>query len=239
MKQTVLIADDERALAQAIATTLDLEGLRTVVTYDGEQALVLARALQPDLILLDVIMPGRSGIEVCATLKTDPTTASIPVIFITAKTGPADRMVGIAAGADEYLTKPFSPTRLIALVKEVLTGRPIEPRLGRVEPDLSALPADQLVVFAQEWKELFERECRERQTLEEAQQRLNELDRLKAAFLSTVTHELLTPFAPIDLALQVLQRQSDSLQLDLQDVLDSLVTEITGWLTAWSSLPNW
>ncbi len=226
LKQTVLIADDEKALAEAIAATLDLEGLETVVTHDGEEALVLARALQPDLILLDVMMPGRSGIEVCATLKTDPATASIPVIFITAKAGETDRMVGIAAGADEYLTKPFSPTELIALVNEVFAGRPIEPRLR--QPDLSAMPADQLVVFAQEWRELFERERIERQALEEANRRLDELDRLKMAFLSAVTHELLTPFASMGLALQVLQRQSEFLQPDQRDVLDDLVTEIAG-----------
>jgi len=140
-KQTVLIADDEQSLAEAIAATLNLKGLHTVVTHNGEQALALARSLHPDLILLDVMMPGRSGIEVCATLKTDPTTASIPVIFITAKTEKTDRMVGIAAGADEYLTKPFSPTELIDLVHQVLAGRPIEPRLRR--QDLSAMPADQ------------------------------------------------------------------------------------------------
>ena len=226
LKQTVLIADDEQALAEAIAATLDLKGLHTVVTHDGEQALALARSLHPDLILLDVMMPGRSGIEVCATLKTDPTTASIPVIFITAKTEKTDRMVGIAAGADEYLTKPFSPTELIDLVHQVLAGRPIEPRLRR--QDLSAMPADQLVVYARELRELFKQEQLERQALEEAHKRLDELDRLKAVFLDTVTHELLTPFASIGLAMQVFQRQSGSLQPDQRRVLDDLVTEIAG-----------
>jgi signal transduction histidine kinase len=224
MKQTVLIADDEEALAGAIAATLDLEGLQTVVCHNGEHALALARALQPDLILLDVMMPGRSGIEVCATLKTDPATASIPIVFITAKANETDRMVGIAAGADEYLTKPFSPSQLIDLVNQVLSGRLIEPRMRR--SDLSDLPADQLVVFAQEWKNLFERERMERRALEEANRRLSELDRLKTGFLSAVTHEMLTPFGSIGLAIQVLQRQSDALQPDQQDVLNDLATEI-------------
>jgi len=225
-KRTVLIADDEKALAEAIAVTLDMKGLKTVVAYDGERALALARALQPDLILLDVAMPGRTGIEVCATLKTDPATASIPVILLTARAEKTDRMVGIAAGADEYLTKPFSPTELIALVDEVFAGRPIEPRLRR--PDLSTVPADQLVVYAREWKELFELELGERQALEEAHRRLDELDRLKVAFLSAVTHELLTPFASIGLALQVMQRRSEDLQPDQRDALDDLMTEIAG-----------
>jgi signal transduction histidine kinase len=224
LKRTVLIADDDEALADAIAATLDLEGLNTVAAHDGEKALALARALQPDLILLDVMMPGRSGIEVCATLKTDPMTASIPVIFITAKSANTDRMVGIAAGADDYLTKPFSPTELIAIVNGALAGHPIEPRARR--SDLADLPADQLVVFAQEWKELFERERMERQALEDAQRRLEEVDRLKAAFLSAVTHELLTPFGFIGMGLQVLQRLSKELPADHQAAVDDLAAGI-------------
>ncbi len=222
--QMVLIADDEKALAGAIAATLDLEGLQTIVTHDGEQALVLARALHPDLILLDVMMPGRSGIEVCATLKTDPATASIPVIFITARGDESDRMVGLAAGADEYLTKPFSPSQLIALVNELLAGNFVEPRPH--QSDLEDVPTDQLVIFAREWKDLFERERSDRRALEKANHRLGELDRLKAAFLSSVTHEMLTPFGSIGIAMQVLQHRSDDLHPDQQGALNDLATEV-------------
>ncbi|HDQ73075.1 MAG TPA: hybrid sensor histidine kinase/response regulator [Chloroflexi bacterium] len=223
-KQTVLIAEDEKALAKAIAATLDLEGLETIIAYDGEQALALARAMQPDMILLDIMMPGRSGIEVCATLKTDPETCDIPVVFVTAKGEKMDRKIGIAAGAVEYLTKPFSPTELIALVKEVLTGQLVEPHFSG--DDISAIPADQLEVFALEWRDLYEREREERRSLELAQKRLSELDRLKAGFLSAVTHELMTPFASIGIALQVLQRQREDLSTDVQNVVDDLSTEI-------------
>jgi len=231
LKRRVLIADDERSVAEAIATALDREELETIVATDGEQALTLARTLQPDLILLDVMMPGKSGIEVCATLKTNPETASIPVILITAKAEQTDRMVGIAAGADEYLTKPFSPTQLISLVEEVLAGQIIEPRLRH--PDISDLPADQLVVFAQEWRDLLEQERMERQALQEAYQRLEEVhrrleevDRLKAAFLGTVTHELMTPFGAIGIALQVLQRIGENFPPNYKASLDDLLTEI-------------
>jgi len=222
--RTVLVVDDEQALAEAVAATLNAKGLQTVVAYDGDEALVLSRALQPDLILLDIMMPGRSGIEVCATLKTDPATTSIPVILLTAKAEKADRMVGMAAGADEYLTKPFSPTELLSLVDEALGGQLVEPRPR--QQDLAKMPADQLVVYAQEWSELFERERVERQALQDARRRLDELDRLKAAFLSAVTHELLTPFSSIGLALQVMQRQSQGLQHDQRAALDNLMTEI-------------
>jgi signal transduction histidine kinase len=192
-KQTVLIADDDRALVGAIAAALDHSGLQTIMTYDGEQALALARALQPDLILLDVMMPGVSGIEVCATLKTDPVTAS-------------------------------SPTELIDLVKEALDGRSIEQPPH--EPDLSAMSVDQLVVFARELKEMFEREQGARQALQEEHQCLEELERLKVAFLGAVTHELLTPFPAIGLGLQVLQREAGSLPPDQRDALDGLMTEV-------------
>jgi two-component system sensor histidine kinase/response regulator len=235
-KRTILVADDEKHIAEAIAITLDQEGLETTVTHDGDQALAMAYVLQPDLILLDVMMPGRSGVEVCATLKSDPSTASIPVVLITAKTQPQDRIAGFAAGADEYLTKPFSPTELIALVSRLLAGGPIEPRprdlLQPVKPvdppNLATMAADQLVVYARELRELVEREQSQRKALEQAHQRLGELDRLKAAFLSVVTHELLTPFGGIGLPLQVLQRNSEDLAPGQHDALEELATEIAG-----------
>jgi signal transduction histidine kinase len=112
------------------------------------------------------------------------------------------------------------------LVSEALAGRPIEPRLLR--PDCSRVPDNQLVVYARELSELFERERIERQALEEARRRLEGLDRLKAAFLGVVTHELLTPFAAIGLALEILQHQGGRLLPDQRSALDGLVTEIAG-----------
>ncbi|MFW6116032.1 MAG: response regulator transcription factor, partial [Chloroflexota bacterium] len=119
-RRTVLIAEDEPALAAAIATTVSLEGLETVIASTGEEALSLARQLRPDLVLLDVMLPGMSGIEVCATLKTSPETDQIPVVLVTAKSEREDRALGIAAGASAYVTKPFSPVQLIDLVKKAL-----------------------------------------------------------------------------------------------------------------------
>jgi signal transduction histidine kinase len=226
LRQTIVIAEDERPLAEAISVMLDEEGLETVVAHDGEHALELARSLRPALILLDVMMPGRSGIEVCATLKTDALTAPIPVVLITGRAEEADRLVGMAAGADEYLTKPFSPTELILLVNQLLAGGPVEKRPRG--PDPSSMSADQLVVYARELRELFDRERQERQALQEARQRSEEVDRVKAAFLGAVTHELLTPFASIGLALQVLQSVGDDLRPDQVAALDNLGTEIAG-----------
>ena len=223
---TVLIAEDDALLAEAIAATLDLEGLETVVTHNGREALSLARKLLPDLILLDVMMPGRSGIEVCAALKTESKTGEIPIILVTAKSGQEDRALGLAAGADAYVTKPFSPVRLIDLVKETLAGESVEhpPR----KPSINTMSLDQLTVYAQDIKELWQRERSDREALERARERLMELDRLKAAFVSTVTHELLTPFACIGTTLELLQRQSEGERAELVETIDDLSTSIAG-----------
>jgi signal transduction histidine kinase len=224
-ERTILIAEDEPALAYAIAETLDLQGLETVVVSDGAAALEMARRLRPALILLDVTMPAMTGLEVCDRLKADPETAGIPVVFVTALGQRADRLRGYAVGAAAYLVKPFSPTELIGVVERALSGKSIEPPLRQADP--AAMPADQLAVYARELKELFEQEHRERQALETLRQRLEELDRLKAGFLGAVTHELLTPFANIGLPLQILQRQIDQFSPDQQETLDSLSSEIS------------
>jgi signal transduction histidine kinase len=223
-KHVVLIVDDEVSLAQVIGATLGGQGLDTVLAYDGNKALELARTLKPDLILLDVMLPGQSGFEVCANLKRDPATASIPVIILTAKAELSARMTGIAAGADEYLTKPFSPIQLIDLVKQALSGRLAEH--GSHWPDPSTIPADQWVIYAKELTELFKQEKAARQELEQALHRLDRLSQLQTEFLGVITHELLTPFGAIGLALEVLQMQSKDLSADFRSTADDLATEI-------------
>lgn len=207
LERTVLIAEDERALAKVIAATLDGEGLHPIVVHDGEHALALARGLHPDVLVSDVMMPGKTGVEICRALKSDPTTASIPVILLTAKAQLEDRKEGFAAGATEYLTKPFSPIELITLINKIMEGQVIVPQPYRA--DLSVLPVDQLAVYARELRELYEKERAERRALEEAQRRLDDLDRLKATFLGTITHELLTPFSTFGMALQLVQKASE------------------------------
>jgi signal transduction histidine kinase len=223
-KHVVLIVDDEVSLAQVIGATLGGQGLDTVLAYDGNRALELARTLKPDLILLDVMLPGQSGFEVCANLKRDPATASIPIIILTAKAELSARMTGIAAGADEYLTKPFSPIQLIDLVRKALSGRLAE--YDSQWPDPSTVPADQWVIFAKELTELFKQEKAARQELEQAVHRLDRLGQLQTEFLGVITHELLTPFGAIGLALEVLQMQSKDLSADFRSTADDLATEI-------------
>ena len=116
----LLIADDEDGIRALVRMTLDVESLEILEAADGNEAVTLARDTLPDLILLDVMMPGRSGFEVCRTLKSDPATAAIPVVMLTARAQTADREEGRAAGADDYLTKPFSPIELLHKIDDLL-----------------------------------------------------------------------------------------------------------------------
>ncbi len=119
---TVLIADDEHNIRHILDFSLNAEGFDVLSAHTGEEALEQAREQAPDLIILDVMMPGKGGIETCRALKQDPQTAGIPVILLTARSGPADRQAGEEAGADDYITKPFSPQKLIEAVQGLLAA---------------------------------------------------------------------------------------------------------------------
>jgi two-component system phosphate regulon response regulator PhoB len=114
---TILIADDEPAIRELIRFTLEDERIELVEAVDGLEALALARQTRPELILLDVRMPGLDGVEVCRRLRAEPAHADTCIVMLTAASQPADRGRALAAGANEYLTKPFSPLALFSLVR--------------------------------------------------------------------------------------------------------------------------
>jgi CheY-like chemotaxis protein len=116
----ILIAEDDGAVRSLIRMTLDSGQTQILEVDDGSAALELARSELPELIFLDWSMPGASGIEVCRALRDDPETARIKVVMLTARSESSDREVGLAAGADDYITKPFSPLQLLDKVTEVL-----------------------------------------------------------------------------------------------------------------------
>jgi CheY-like chemotaxis protein len=118
--RTVLVCDDDAVLRILVRATLDQWGFRILEACDGHRALACVREFKPDLILLDVIMPGRSGSEVLAEVRADPDCALTPVIMLSARVQAADRAAGLAAGANYYLSKPFSPPALAGLVKQML-----------------------------------------------------------------------------------------------------------------------
>ncbi len=113
----VLVVDDEETMVRSLSTLLTQEGYDVVTAADGPGALEAARQTSPDLIVLDVMLPGMDGIEVCRQIRTRST---VPVIMLTAKTAEVDTVVGLEVGADDYVTKPFSPRELLARVKAQL-----------------------------------------------------------------------------------------------------------------------
>ena len=118
--QKILVCDDDANIRNIMDFSLEAEGFQVVEAPDGDAALRLAVTEQPDLVLLDVMMPGNDGLTVCRHLKENPATKHIPVLLLTARSSKADREAGLAAGADDYITKPFSPQRLVDKVTELL-----------------------------------------------------------------------------------------------------------------------
>jgi two-component system, OmpR family, alkaline phosphatase synthesis response regulator PhoP len=123
MKQTLLLADDERDILDFLTYNLEKEGFAILTAKNGNEAVAQAKK-NPDLILLDVMMPEMNGHDVVRVLKADPATASIPVIFLTARTSELDEVIGLELGADDYVTKPISIPKLIARIKSALRKKP-------------------------------------------------------------------------------------------------------------------
>lgn len=131
MTLKALIVDDEQAIVDLVRHHLEKEGIVCLEASEGETALQLARTERPDLLVLDLMLPGIDGLEICRLLRREPATASMVVIMLTAKAEEVDRVVGLEMGADDYVVKPFSPRELVARVKAVLRrGR--DPQTGTI-----------------------------------------------------------------------------------------------------------
>ncbi len=122
-KEQILVVDDEEDILELVRYNLSKEGYRVNLVTSGEEALKAARTGQPDVILLDLMLPGVDGLEVCRLLKQDPKTQHIPVIMLSAKGEEADIVTGLELGAADYITKPFSPRILLARLRAVLRRR--------------------------------------------------------------------------------------------------------------------
>lgn len=114
MNSKILVVDDEQPIADILKFNLEKEGYEVIVAYDGEEAIELALSQHPDLILLDIMLPKRDGMEVCRTIRKQ---ADMPIIMLTAKDEEVDKVVGLELGADDYVTKPYSSRELMARVK--------------------------------------------------------------------------------------------------------------------------
>ncbi|HVB37032.1 MAG TPA: response regulator transcription factor, partial [Vicinamibacterales bacterium] len=116
----IVIVEDDADIAGLVARYLEKAGMSTEVISSGRQALSAIRAQPPDLVVLDLMLPGMDGLEICRALRADPSVAAVPIIMLTAKAEESDRVVGLELGADDYIPKPFSPAELVARVRALL-----------------------------------------------------------------------------------------------------------------------
>ncbi len=140
----ILIVDDEKDIVDLVAYNLEKEGYEILKAFDGEEALALVRTRRPDLVVLDLMLPGIQGLEVCRRLRWDPATAQVPIIMLTAKGDEVDRVLGLEIGADDYVTKPFSVKELTARIRAVLRRLESRPAVGAEETlDVGGLKIDE------------------------------------------------------------------------------------------------
>ena len=173
MKSRILVVDDDPALAEMLTIVLRGEGFDTAVVGDGTRALPAVRELRPDVVLLDLMLPGMNGIDVCRAIRTE---SGVPIVMLTAKTDTVDIVLGLESGADDYVVKPFKPKELIARIRARVRRTETEPAeqlaIGDVTIDVPAhqvaragepialtpLEFDLLVALARKPRQVFTRE---------------------------------------------------------------------------------
>jgi phosphate regulon transcriptional regulator PhoB len=140
--RSVLVVDDEADLVELVSYNLKKEGFAVDSASDGEEALSKIRKKKYDLLILDLMLPGLQGMELCRILRNDPKTSGLPIIMLTAKGEELDKVLGLEMGADDYMTKPFSPRELVARVKSVLRRSPGERPSGEGMLKMGGLQID-------------------------------------------------------------------------------------------------
>ena len=158
----VLVVEDEPNIRQLLRYNLEKENFQVVEAGDGLQGIKLAREGSPDLVILDLMLPGADGLEVCRTLKGNVQTSALPIIMLTARSEEIDKVIGLELGADDYMTKPFSPRELVARVRAVMrrsqkeTSLPGELSVGRLRFNFARyevhLGADRLELTPKEYE---------------------------------------------------------------------------------------
>jgi two-component system phosphate regulon response regulator PhoB len=142
MKSKILVVDDEPDALEVLGFKLREAGFEPVFAKDGARALAAARDERPDLMVLDLMLPEVDGLEVCKILRRDPATAGIPILMLTARAAEMDRVLGLELGADDYVTKPFSPRELVLRIRKLLSRKPPSDetashlRLGEIDIDV-------------------------------------------------------------------------------------------------------
>jgi two-component system phosphate regulon response regulator PhoB len=133
-KPKILVIEDERSLVEVLSCNLEREGFEVLAAYDGQEGLRQAQLKLPDLVVLDLMLPNKPGLEVCRELRMGPRTREIPIIMVTAKAEESDELVGFATGADDYVTKPYSMKVLVQRIKKELRRKQLkdDPTVGKV-----------------------------------------------------------------------------------------------------------
>ena len=145
MKPTIFVVEDDPDISRLVRHHLENDGFSVRVYAVGSNVIADAERQRPALFVLDIMVPGKDGLELCRTIRQTPALAPVPVIFLTAKSSEADRVLGLELGADDYIAKPFSPRELVARVRSVLRGvrqpptRPEVVRVGELEIDASSM----------------------------------------------------------------------------------------------------
>ncbi|MEJ8281484.1 MtrAB system response regulator MtrA [Pseudonocardia spirodelae] len=173
MKSRVLVVDDDPALAEMLTIVLRGEGFETAVVSDGTRALPAVRDTQPDVVLLDLMLPGMNGIDVCRAIRAE---SGVPIVMLTAKSDTVDIVLGLESGADDYVVKPFKPKELVARIRARVRRNDAEPAeqlsIGEIDIDVPAhqvaregkpialtpLEFDLLVALARKPRQVFTRE---------------------------------------------------------------------------------
>jgi two-component system, OmpR family, phosphate regulon response regulator PhoB len=140
MQSTILVVEDEPAIAELLSVNLGFAGHRVMVAHDAEAAIAMIGTEVPDLVLLDWMLPGLSGVRLAKKLRSEDRTRDVPIIMLTARTDEADKVEGLETGADDYITKPFSPKELMARIKAVMRRR--APQLTNDTVSLGGLRLD-------------------------------------------------------------------------------------------------
>lgn len=208
-KSSILIVDDTPDNLRFLSTTLSEQGYEVLTAINGSLALMGARTALPDLILLDIKMPGIDGYEVCRQLKTDEQTRDIPVIFLSFLDEPWDKVTAFIVGGVDYITKPFQTPEVLARVENQLTLRALQKQLTEQNFHLRHLESELRLALEKE----------------------KEINQLRSDFMALISHEFRTPLTTISSSNQLLLRYSDKFSPDKKQVHHTRITSAVDQMT--------
>ncbi len=225
-QHTIIVASRDRLLIETIAETLGARQRQFFAAHHVDDVLLMAQKLSPALIIVEVETQDNSGLRVSRALKEYPDLCAIPLLLMARNPRAVVQQMALAAGADECIPLPFSPVELIIVVDALLAGEGHQPQ--QLPFHYGDQPPEQLVIYAYELRHLYRQDQARQEALKMADQRAQELNRLKSAFISAVTNELLSPFVPLRFAVQSLERQKEGLPDAVCEGVDELSVLISG-----------